>query len=140
MAKRENEERGEEEPDTGSDAPDDAVEEDGDAPVDHQKAARRDALTKRQLEDRRRLSTIFGWVAGAALGLLINFALFRLVGDGYPTTITTFGFVIAGAFGGMTVSDRLGPKGFKPLGIAAGVLLALILAVVAAFFMSPPTS
>lgn len=124
------------------DEPDDPSEDldDEDAPVDHRKPAVGTRQTKRQIEDRRRLSTLFGWVAGAALGLLINFALFRAVGDGYPTTLTTFGFVIVGAFGGMTVSDRLGDKGFKPLGIAAGVLLALILAVVAAFFMSPPTS
>ncbi len=132
MAKRTQEESAPDEPDDIEEELDD----DPDTAVDPEEEAR----AARQRETQGRLSTMFGWVAGAALGLLINFALFRMIGGDYPTTITTFAFVIVGAFGGMTLSDRLGAKGFKPLGIAAGVLLALILAVVAAFFLSPPTS
>lgn len=91
-------------------------------------------------ETRRRLGTVFGWLAGGALGVLVNYGLLRVIGEGYPTTYTTFGFFLAGAFGGMALSDRLGPRGFKPLGIAAGVLLALIIALVLALFTSSPTS
>jgi peptidoglycan/LPS O-acetylase OafA/YrhL len=86
---------------------------------------------------RRRLTTVFGWVAGGSLGLLLNYLLFLAIGDGYPTVPTTFVLFLAGAFGGMSLADRLGPRGFKPLGIAAGILLALFVALVLAVLMSP---
>lgn len=89
-------------------------------------------------EDRRkRLTTAFGWVAGGSLGLLVNYAVFLAVGEGYPTVPTTFVAFVAGAFAGMALADRLGARGFRPLGIAAGVLLALFLALVLAVLMSP---
>lgn len=83
------------------------------------------------------MATGFGWVAGGALGLLLNYGLLRMVGEAYPTTWTTFLLFLAGAFGGMSLADRLGPRGFKPLGIAAGVLLALFAVVVLAVLISP---
>lgn len=90
------------------------------------------------IEDRRkRLTTVFGWVAGGALGLLVNYAVFLAVGEGYPTVPTTFVAFVAGAFAGMALADRLGVRGFRPLGIAAGVLLAIFLALVVAVLMSP---
>lgn len=88
-------------------------------------------------DTRQRLATVFGWLAGGALGLLVNYALFMVVGESYPTTWTTFALFLVGAFGGMWVADRLGPKGFKPLGIAAGVLFALFAAVVAMTMLTP---
>ena len=87
---------------------------------------------------RTRLTTVFGWIAGGALGLLANYAIFLAVGESYPTVPTTFVAFLLGAFGGMALADRLGPKGFRPLGIAAGVLLALFVALVVAVLMSPP--
>ncbi len=86
---------------------------------------------------RRRLTTVFGWIAGGSLGLLANYGLYAAVGDAYPTVPTTFALFLIGAFGGMHVADRLGDRGFKPLGIAAGILLALFLALVLAVLMSP---
>lgn len=90
-------------------------------------------------EDRtkRRLATAFGWVAGGAVGLLLNYGLLLAVGDAYPTTWTTFVLFLLGAFAGMALADRLGPRAFKPLGVAAGVLLALFVGVVLAVLMSP---
>lgn len=87
---------------------------------------------------RQRLSTVFGWLAGGSLGVLLNYAVWRLVGEGYPVTYTTFLFFIPGAFGGMALADRLGPKAFKPLGLLAGVLFALFLGLVIAAIMAPP--
>lgn len=87
-------------------------------------------------DPRARLATVFGWLAGGALGLIVNYALFMAVGEGYPTTHTTFGLFLLGAFGGMALSDRWGPRGFKPLAVAAGVLLAVLLALVVASFMA----
>ena len=88
-------------------------------------------------ERRRRLTTAFGWIAGGSLGLLVNYAAFLGVGEGYPVVPTTFVTFVLGAFGGMAIADRLGARGFRPLGIAAGVLLALFLALVVAVLMSP---
>lgn len=87
---------------------------------------------------RQRLSTVFGWLAGGSLGVLINFGIWQLVGEGYPVTYTTFAFFIPGAFGGMALADRWGPKAFKPLGLLAGVLFALFLGLVIAALMAPP--
>lgn len=85
---------------------------------------------------RARLTTIFGWIAGGSLGLLVNYGLFLGFGDAYPVAPTTFVTFLAGAFGGMGLADRLGDRGFRPLGIAAGVLLAAFAWVVAAGLLS----
>ncbi|MBX7191508.1 MAG: hypothetical protein K1X94_05600 [Sandaracinaceae bacterium] len=85
---------------------------------------------------KRRMTTIFGWVAGGSLGLLVNYALFLAIGESYPTTPTTFVTFLAGAFGGMHLADRLGVRGFRPLGIAAGVLLVAFAWIVIAGLLS----
>lgn len=87
---------------------------------------------------RSRLTTIFGWIAGGALGVLANYGLFVALGEGYDTTWTTFIFFVAGAFGGMYAADKLGPRGFKPLGIAAGILFALFVGIVLTMLSTPP--
>ena len=87
-----------------------------------------------------RWATAFGWVAGGSLGMLVNYAAFLAVGEGYPTVPTTFVSFVAGAFAGMSVADRLGVRGFRPLGIAAGVLLSIFVALVVAVLMSPTSS
>jgi hypothetical protein len=106
-----------------------------------------DLIERRGADDaafRRRLATVFGWIAGGSLGLLINYVIFLAVSDaagqGYPTVPTTFVLFVVGAFGGMAVADRGGEKAFRPLGIAAGILLSLFLALVAAVLMSPPAT
>lgn len=90
---------------------------------------------------RARLTTALGWVAGGSAGMLLNYPLFLAfsdeMGHGYPVVPTTFVLFVAGAFGGMAIADRGGEKMFRPLGIAAGVLLALFLALVAAVLMGP---
>lgn len=84
---------------------------------------------------RRRLVSAFGWTSGGALGLLLNYGLFLLVGDAYPTGPTTFVLFVAGAFAGLHLADRLGERGFRPLGILAGVLLTATVALVVAMWM-----
>ncbi len=85
---------------------------------------------------KRRMTTVFGWVAGGSLGLLVNYGIFLAVGEGYPTAPTTFVTFLAGAFAGMALADRLGARGFRPLGIAAGVLLVAFAWIVIAGLMS----
>lgn len=80
---------------------------------------------KGQVAGRKRVTTFFGWLAGAALALVINHIARLAVGDSYPTLPLTFGAVVVGAFSGMYVADRVGPRGFRPLGIAAGILLSV---------------
>lgn len=84
------------------------------------------------------MTTAFGWIAGVALGVLLNYGVFQLVGEGYPQVPTTFVAVVAGAFGGMALADRMGERGFRPLGVAAGVLLSIFLWLVVAVLLSPP--
>ena len=100
--------------------------------------------TDEEIAFRKRLATVFGWVAGGSTGLLLNYVLFLLISDdagqGYPTVPTTFALFVIGAFGGMTIADRGGEKVFRPLGIAAGILLSVFLALVAAVLMSPPAT
>ncbi|MGE0786761.1 MAG: hypothetical protein AB7S26_13900 [Sandaracinaceae bacterium] len=89
---------------------------------------------------RQRLTTVFGWLAGGSLGLLINYAILTLAGESYPTTYTTFGFFLVGAFGGMAIADRMGTRGFRPLGIAAGLLLAILATIVLMLYLLPADS
>lgn len=77
----------------------------------------------------RKLGTVFGWVAGGSVGLILDYALYIAIGEGYPLIPMTFGLFVAGCFAGMWLSDRLGDRGFRLLGIAAGILLALALTV-----------
>ena len=74
------------------------------------------------------MQTSFGWVAGGSLGMITSYVLFLTLGAAYPRELGTFGLFIAGAFAGMYVADKSGARGFKPLGIAAGILLAVVLA------------
>lgn len=89
-------------------------------------------MTDERTRARERLTAAFGWLAGGALALLANFGVYRAVGEGYPVTVTTFVFFVGGAFGGSWLADRLGVRAFKPLGILAGLLLAVFIALVLA--------
>lgn len=62
--------------------------------------------------------------------MLVNWGLYVTFGEAYDATWTTFVLFVSGAFGGMHLADRLGPRGFRPLGIAAGVLFALFVGMV----------
>ncbi len=92
-------------------------------------------VTDERTRARERLTTAFGWLSGGALGLLANFGVYRAVGDTYPVTISTFIVFVAGAFGGSWLADRFGARAFKPLGITAGLLLALLIMLVLASFL-----
>ena len=96
-------------------------------------------VTEAQDRTRGKLTTVFGWIAGGSLGVLVNWGLSMTFGEGYPVTWTTFLLFLGGAFGGMYLADRLGPKGFRPLGIAAGVFFAVFIGVVLTVTMSTPT-
>ena len=76
---------------------------------------------------KRRVGTIFGWLAGGSLGLLLSLGLLYGLGDAYPARIGHFGLFVAGAFGGMAASDRLGDRALRWLGPLAGILLATAL-------------
>jgi hypothetical protein len=83
------------------------------------------------------MRTVFGWVAGGSLGLLTSYAAFLALGERYPKEPATFVLFALGAYAGMTLSDRLGPRRFGALGIAAGTLLALVLALAALVALGP---
>ena len=87
---------------------------------------------------RQRMGTVFGWIAGGSLGLVVSYAISLAWGPGYPLIPGTFALFVAGCFGGMWASDRLGDRAFRVLGIAAGVLLAVAVAFVAAAILTAP--
>jgi hypothetical protein len=93
-------------------------------------------MTEPRDDVRRRATLVFGWLAGGCLGLLLNYGLFFAVGEGWPVIPTTFVLFVAGCFAGMWVADRLGERGFKVLGLTAGILLAVALSLVVAVLMS----
>lgn len=93
-------------------------------------------MTEERNAARERLTTAFGWIAGGALALLLNFGVYQAAGDeGYPVTVTTFVAFLGGAFGGSWLADRLGARAFKPLGVLAGLLLAIFVTLVLASFL-----
>ena len=76
-------------------------------------------------------------LAGGSLGLLANYGLFLAIGEGWPVVPTTFALVVVGFFGGMWLADRLGEeRGYRLLGIAAGVLLAAAVTLVLAVLLT----
>ncbi len=80
---------------------------------------------------RKRMTTVFGWLAGGSLGLLLNYGIFIVVGEAWPIVPTTFALVVAGFFSGMWLADRLGAeRGYRVLGVTAGVLFAAALTLV----------
>jgi hypothetical protein len=96
------------------------------------------SVNERKEDGRRRATTVFGWLAGGSLGLLVNYGLFLAVGPEWQVIPSTFVLFIVGCFGGMWVADRMGVRGFKVLGLTAGVLLALAASLVVAVLMSRP--
>jgi hypothetical protein len=100
--------------------------------------SREDAATPEgtKAERKKRMTTAFGWIAGGSLGLLANYPMYIALGESYPKGPTAFVAFVAGAFGGMALADRLGPRGFRPLGIAAGVLLSFLCVLLFAVLMS----
>ena len=99
------------------------------------KKQREPAAAEAQTPARKRLATVFGWIAGGCTGLVVNYFVFLAIGTRYLVA-STFLHFIAGAFAGMTTADRLGPRAFRILGIAAGISLALAIALGTAMALS----
>ena len=76
---------------------------------------------------KRRIVTGLGWVSGGVAALMLNYVVYYVWGDGYPVQPTSFVAFVLGAFGGMALGDRLGEKGFRAMGVATGVVLAVAL-------------
>ncbi|MEM9196207.1 MAG: hypothetical protein AAGF12_43995 [Myxococcota bacterium] len=87
--------------------------------------------------NRAKLATFFGWLGGGSLGLVANYGIFLAYGPDYPVTPTTFVAVVAGCFLGMAVSDRLGERALRPLGLGAGILLALAITLATLMLLAP---
>lgn len=79
------------------------------------------------------MQTALAWLAGGAASVLLSYALYLVFGEAYPKEPAAFVLFAVCVYGAMSVSDRLGPRAFRGIGIAAGVLcaLALVLAILA---------
>ena len=76
---------------------------------------------------KRRIVTGLGWLSGGVSALMLNYVVYYLWGESYPVQPTSFVAFLVGAFGGMALGDRLGERGFRAMGVATGVVLALAL-------------
>lgn len=74
-----------------------------------------------------RAPVVLGWLAGVMLALLVDYGAFVAVGDAYPKGYTTFALIVAFAFGGMKLAERLGERGLSIMSLAVGLLLATAL-------------
>lgn len=84
---------------------------------------------------RRRATVVLGWTAGGALGLLLAGGAYAA---GLASPWLTFGLFVTGALTGAKVAERFGPRAFKPLGIAAGVLFAALVMLALSVFVRTP--
>lgn len=82
---------------------------------------------KSKAASKKQLSAVLGGCVGGGLAILSNYFVYEAVGPDYPAGLTSFVFFALGAFGGMALSDRLGKKALKVMGIAAGILISLTL-------------
>ena len=86
-------------------------------------------MTEQRREREKQWAIALGGVAGGAAGLLANFLTFHaLRRPDYPVTPTTFALVVAGAFAGTWLAERLGRRALRVMSVATGVLLALLVA------------
>lgn len=86
-------------------------------------------MNERREELEQKWALGLGGVAGGALGLLVNFLAFQVIDDpSYPVTPTTFVLVVAGAFGGIHLAERLGTRGLRVMSVATGIVVALLVA------------
>jgi hypothetical protein len=76
------------------------------------------------------MQTALAWVAGGAASVLLSYGLYLAVGEAYPKEPASFVLFALCAYGAMSLSDRLGARAFRGVGIAAGVLCALALVLV----------
>jgi hypothetical protein len=84
----------------------------------------------------QRVATVLGWISGVMLALLVDYGGYLLWGERYPKGYTTFVLIAAGAFLGMNLADRLGPRAVKVLSLTTGLLLAALLFVLFVPFAS----
>ncbi len=75
------------------------------------------------------LGTVLGWISGSGTGLLLSFIAYHSI-DGMPVGPVVFGALVAGAFGGMALADRLGERAIRVLGIWTGCIAAAALLIV----------
>lgn len=68
-----------------------------------------------------------GAAIGAWLGILVNYGIFHVVGNGWPVSVSTFVAVAGGAFGGMAVVQRLGRHAPRAIGLGLGLMVGLSL-------------
>lgn len=71
------------------------------------------------------VAVALGWINGVLIALVIDFALYNVMGDVYPQGPATVLLFAIFALTGAKLAERLGRKALRPMAIAAGVLIAL---------------
>ena len=73
----------------------------------------------------RKWMTVFGWVFGGSIGLLLNYVLLWRFPELVPVAMSTFVLFAGGAFAGMAIADKMPSSKAKILGFAAGIALSV---------------
>jgi putative effector of murein hydrolase len=95
--------------------------------IDEKPADRSSAGTERTLR------IVFGWIVGVVAGAIANYGVAGLFGEHYPIVPTTFVAIVACAFAGMAIAERLGPRSTPWVAIVT----AITLVVAAVLFVGP---
>ncbi len=66
-----------------------------------------------------------GWINGVLVALVIDFALYSVMGDSYPQGPATVVLFAIFALTGANLAERMGKRALRPMALAAGMLIAL---------------
>lgn len=77
-----------------------------------------------------------GWINGVLVALVIDFALYSLLGESYPQGPATVLLFAIFALSGAKLSERLGRRALRPMAIALGIMLALYVTVGLSIWMT----
>lgn len=77
-----------------------------------------------------------GWINGVLVALVIDFALYSLLGDSYPQGPATVLLFAIFALSGAKLAERLGKHAMRPMAIALGIMLSLYITVGLSIWMT----
>lgn len=72
-----------------------------------------------------KIAVALGWINGVLVALVIDFALFNVLGESYPQGPATVLLFAIFALSGAKLAERLGSRALRPMAIATGIMLSL---------------
>lgn len=82
------------------------------------------------------LALVLGWINGVLIALVLDFALYSVLGPSYPQGPATVLLFAIFALSGAKLAERMGARALHPMAIATGILVAFYVAVGLTVWMS----